>query len=397
MNPDSPRLLLAIQTTTFSALGGIPTYNRILCRALDELQDPAASYEKRVLIAMDKPADIAPAEAGFTSLSLEAFGGNRLALIRRAVGLAMSRRIDLALIGHVNYAPLAWVLKRLQPRMRYGVILYGIDAWRPLKGLRRRALQQADFLISISEYTKDRAVEENGLRADRFYLLPNALGSNQRESCTPPCEVPDPQETRMLSVCRLESSERYKGVDRVIEALPEIQKHIPDIQYTVVGGGDDLRRHQDLAQRLGVTERVRFMGFLEDAALQSCYRDADLFVMPSTGEGFGFVFLEAMQHGKPIVAANCAAVPEVVADGVSGVLVARDNLAQLTDAIVRLCRDRTLRESMGAAGRERLHQHFDFEHFKERLREIIRQQVPVAAPFSRIVMASNAARARIDT
>jgi len=346
---------------------------------------------------MDKSADVPRAEAGLSNLSLEAFGGNRPALIRRAVGLAMNRRIDLALVGHVNYAPLAWVLKRLQPRMRYGVILYGIDAWRPLKGLRRRALQQADFLISISEYTKERAVEENGLRADRFYLLPNALEYNELESFAPLGEAPHRQETRMLSVCRLESSERYKGVDRVIEALPEIQRHIPDIQYTVVGGGDDLRRHQDLAQRLGVAERVRFMGFLDDSALQSCYRDADLFVMPSTAEGFGFVFLEAMHHGKPIVAADCAAVPEVVADGVSGVLVARDNLAQLTDAIVRLCRNRTLRARMGAAGRERVRQHFTFEQFKERLREIIRQQVPVAAPFPRIVMASNAARARIDT
>jgi len=178
----------------------------------------------------------------------------------------------------------------------------------------------------------------------------------------------------MLSVCRLESSERYKGVDRVIEALPEIQRHIPDIQYIVVGSGDDLRRHQELAQKLGVAERVSFMGFLEDSALQACYRDADLFVMPSTGEGFGFVFLEAMQHGKPIVAANCAAVPEVVANGVSGVLVERDNLAQLADAIVRLCRDRALSARMGAAGRERLQQHFTFERFKRRLHEIISEQ-----------------------
>jgi glycosyltransferase involved in cell wall biosynthesis len=239
-------------------------------------------------------------------------------------------------------------------------------------------LQQADFLVSISEYTKHRAVEENCLNADRFYLLPNALEYNELESFAPAGEATHRHETRMLSVCRLESSERYKGVDKVIEALPEIQEQIPDIQYTVVGGGDDLRRHQELAQRLGVAEHVRFTGFLEDSALQACYREADLFVMPSTGEGFGFVFLEAMQHGKPIVAANCAAVPEVVADGVSSVLVERDNLAQLTDAIIRLCRDRSLRDSMGAAGRERLRQHFTFEHFKEGLHHIIFNQTQVA-------------------
>ena len=143
---------------------------------------------------------------------------------------------------------------------------------------------------------------------------------------------------------------------------------------------------------LGVAERVSFMGFMEDSALQSCYRDADLFVMPSTGEGFGFVFLEAMQYGKPVVAANCTAVPEVVADEVSGVLVERDNLGQLADAIIRLCRDRALRERMGAAGRERLQQHFTFERFKQTLHEIIVRQIPEAVSSAPSLAASSAAR-----
>jgi phosphatidylinositol alpha-1,6-mannosyltransferase len=367
-------------------LGGIPTYNRILCRALNELRDTAASSEKRVLIAMDKPADIARAE-GLSNLSLEAFGENRLALIRRAVGLAMRQRIELALIGHVNYTPLAWMLKRMQPRMRYGVILYGIEVWQPLGGLRRRALCGADFLISISEYTKRKAIEQNGLNEDRFYLLPNALEPTVDRPVSPS------EGMRMLSVCRFEKTERYKGVDKVIELLPEIQKQVPDIHYMIVGDGSDLNRHKELAERLGVAERVSFMGFLEDEALHACYRDADLFVMPSTGEGFGFVFLEAMQYGKPVVAAACTAVPEVVVDGVSGVLVERNNPAQLLDAIIRLCRDRSLRERMGTAGRERLYQHFTFARFKQTLHEIILRQTAGAVSSPPSLATSSAARA----
>ena len=135
-------------------------------------------------------------------------------------------------------------------------------------------------------------------------------------------------------MCRLNQSERYKGVDKVIECLPELAKSVPDVQYTVVGGGTDLERHRALAERLGVASRVRFLGFITDDALGACYRECDVFVMPSAGEGFGFVFLEAMKYGKPIVAARSGGAPEVVRDGVNGKLVEYGNKHELLEALI---------------------------------------------------------------
>ena len=331
------------------------------------------------MIATDRPDDVAQARTQLSNVLLEGFGANRLALIWRVLGIALREHIELLLVGHVNYAPLGWLLKRLRPQVRYGVILYGVEAWQQLSGLRRRAVQQADFLISISDYTKQMAAKQNRLNEDLIHLLPNSLESNDVEPPIVATITPRLPGIRMLSVCRLDDGERYKGVDKVIEVMPQVIKKVPDIHYDIVGGGSDLARHQELARKLGVADRVHFLGFLQDESLQACYRNSDLFVMPSSGEGFGFVFLEAMQHRKPIVAANCTAVSEVVENGISGLLVERDNPAQLAEAIVRLCQDAELRKKMGAAGFARVQQNFTFDLFKKRLVEILAHELPANA------------------
>ena len=340
----------------------------MVCRALNELDDLAVEA-RRVLIAMDRQADLVAAARDFPNLTLESFEGKRISFVRRVVATALREPISLALIGHVNYAPLGWLLKKLRPQMRYGVVLYGIEAWQALPYLKRRALQHADFLISISEYTKQMAVEKNGVAADRVYLLPNALEWDGEQVSKGKGQ--DQTGIRFLSVCRLEESEQYKGVDTVIAALPEVVRQVPGVQYVVVGGGTDLERHRELARTMGVGDRVRFLGFLSDEELRACYRDSDLFIMPSAGEGFGFVFLEAMHYGKAIIAANCTAVPEVITDGSSGLLVEYGNTTQLARAMIRLCRDHDLRQQIGKAGYERLQQNFTFPQFKQKLTEIL--------------------------
>ncbi|MCM3869119.1 MAG: glycosyltransferase family 4 protein [Pyrinomonadaceae bacterium] len=367
-------MILTIQSTTFGAYGGIPGYNRLICRALNEFPEADNGL---VLVATDNASDIKRSASELPRLRLHAFDQNRVALTRSFLSFAMRENVDLILVGHVNYAPLAWLLKRFQPRLRYGVMLYGIEAWQPLSNLRRRALQNADFLISISDYTKQKAAEVNALDSCRFHLLPNAVGCIQTDPSQMELRTSSlGSGTRLLSVCRLEQSERYKGVDKVIECLPDLAKRIPGVQYTVVGGGTDLERHKALAERLGVANRVRFMGFITDEALGACYRECDVFVMPSAGEGFGFVFLEAMKYGKPIVAARSGGAPEVVRDGVNGKLVEYGNKHQLLGALVDLCLNRDERESLGDGGYRRLQENYTFEHFKQKFMDLIRLELP---------------------
>lgn len=285
------------------------------------------------------------------------------------------------LIGHVNYAPLGWLLRRIQPRLRYGVIMHGKDVWVNLPVVRRRALQRADFIVSVSEDTKQRAAAVNGPLPARTYMLPNALQWDGGEDADPLINVTVPPGTKLLSVCRLASNERQKGVDTVIEALPGILTRVPDVQYLVVGDGTDLARHKALARKLGVANRVHFLGFVDDNALRLYYQSCDIFVMPSAQEGFGIVFLEAMQYGKAVVAADYGGVPEVVQDGVTGTLVQYGNVSQLAQAIADLCLNVELRAQLGRAGYDRLQENFTYPQFKKRLADILARELPPAAVY----------------
>lgn len=370
-------MILALQTTTFGAHGGIPAYNRMVCRALDEIDD-VADEERRVLIAMDRRTDLAAAAKEFSSLTLESFDGHRSSFVRRVVATALRERIDLALIGHVNYAPMGLLLKRLRPNLRYGVMVHGVEAWSRLPRIRRRALRNADFVMSVSDYTKRQVVEVNGVNPERVYLLPNTLawkGEEQRAKG----EGQRSTALRLLSVCRLDAREQYKGIDTVIKALPAVRARVPDLEYVVVGSGSDLERHKRIAADLGVADCIQFLGSLDEHALRAAYASCDVFVLPSAGEGFGIVFLEAMHYRRPIIAANSGATPEVVNDGKTGILVEAGNIEQLAAAMIALATNQSERDRMGQAGYQRFQENFTFDHFKQRLHEIVIGELPKKA------------------
>jgi glycosyltransferase involved in cell wall biosynthesis len=142
---------------------------------------------------------------------------------------------------------------------------------------------------------------------------------------------------------------------------------VPDVQYIIIGSGTDLERHKQLALEVGVADRVHFLGTVDDPTLRSCYQSCDVFVMPSAQEGFGFVYLEAMQYAKAVVAARSGGAPEVVEEQVTGRLVEYGNQDELAEALVELCLDSEKRVRLGAAGYQRLQEKFTFAHFKEKL------------------------------
>ena len=368
--------IVVLQTTTFGSHGGIQTYNRLFARALNSFGDLGEIY---VLVMTDHASDVDALREldSYQRLRIETFGGKRSAFVRRVFRLACQVRIDLLLVGHVNYAPLGMFVRRLQPRLRYGISAHGNDAWLNLSRIRRRALRKADFIMSVSEDTYRRAESVNGHIEGRPYILPNALPWAEDSIV---CDSsPKGTNLLMLSVGRLAADEGQKGVDTVIEALPRIRVRVPNIRYVVIGEGSDLDRHRNLAHRLGVAAHVNFLGSVDEATLRRYYKACDLFVLPSAQEGFGIVFLEAMHYKKPIIAANKGGTPEVVKDRETGMLVEYGNVEQLTAAITALCTNQPERDRMGDAGYKRLQENFTFDHFKRRLHEIVMAELPQKA------------------
>src|SRR5439155_15246988 len=136
-----------------------------------------------------------------------------------------------------------------------------------------------------------------------------------------------------------------------LRAAVRLASGIPDLRVRIVGDGPESVRLRNLATSLGLKGVVTFLGAVTRSALAVEYVGADCFCLPTVQEGFGLVFAEAMAAGLPIVACRAAAVPEVVEDGRTGLLVRPMDVEELTKAMEMMLTNAHLRAELGAAGR----------------------------------------------
>jgi phosphatidylinositol alpha-1,6-mannosyltransferase len=169
----------------------------------------------------------------------------------------------------------------------------------------------------------------------------------------------------------MSAAERYKGHDELLEAWPSVRAAAPGAQLVVVGGGDDQPRLAARARERGLADDVLFCGRVSDATLDALFERVALFAMPSRGEGFGVVYLQAMRAGLACVGATDDAAGDVIDDGRTGLLVAQRDVAGLARAIGTLLGDPALAKSMGRAGRERYEKEFTYERFRDRLASVL--------------------------
>jgi glycosyltransferase involved in cell wall biosynthesis len=137
----------------------------------------------------------------------------------------------------------------------------------------------------------------------------------------------------------LDPGERYKGIDEVLEVLPEVLREIPELVYVIGGKGNDRGRLEEKARAMGVAEQVIFAGFVPEEEKADAYRLANLFVMPGWGEGFGIVYLESAGCGVPVLGSTLDASAEVIARAGIGEAVNPKNPEELKVAIVRMLRN----------------------------------------------------------
>jgi phosphatidylinositol alpha-1,6-mannosyltransferase len=207
--------------------------------------------------------------------------------------------------------------------------MHGIEAWPRPRALGQFAVEAADLVFCVSRFTRAVVLGWATIPPERVVVLPNTVAENftpgdggaLRE------ELGLTGKKVLLTVCRMDSRERYKGHDRVIAVIPRLVAEGHDIAYVIVGTGDDRARLEALAAAAGVAERLIYLGDIAAQRLRDAYRMADLFVMPSTREGFGIAFLEAMACGTPALGLNVGGAVDALADGELGVLSSEHNIA----------------------------------------------------------------------
>lgn len=142
-----------------------------------------------------------------------------------------------------------------------------------------------------------------------------------------------------------------KRINRAIDAVAALTKEFPTLRFIIIHDGQERTRLQQQVRDLGLEEHIFFTGAVEDAArLLSAF---DLFVLPSKSEAFGYVLLEAGTAHLPVVATNVGGIPDIIEDGVNGLLVPPDNTPALTSALRRLLLDEDLRFKLGNEHYER--------------------------------------------
>jgi glycosyltransferase involved in cell wall biosynthesis len=218
-------------------------------------------------------------------------------------------------------------------------VIHGIDAWkRHPSPLVRRSIGDVDRFISVSDVTRSRFVEWTGVPRAKIDLVPNCYDP----AVFYPATASEAVRRRyglvghavLLTCGRLVGTERSKGFDEVIDVLPDIVRSLPNIRYVIIGDGDDMQRLRDKAKARGVADYVIFTGYVSEAEKVDLYRAADVYVMPSRGEGFGIVFLEALACGMSAIGSAVDGSREALAQGALGRLVDPGDLEQLRDAIL---------------------------------------------------------------
>ncbi len=311
---------LMLTSDAFGGHGGVAKYNRDFITAV------CLHRATREVVAIPRVGESEleplPAKLTFVRDGLGGKGRFLTTVVRRAV---RRQPFDLVLCGHVNLLPVA-LLAALRYQAPLILCVYGYEVWKPPPSrAAARACAYIDGFVSISRLTAERFRAWAPLAGKGEWVVPNAI---ELDRFSPGPKDPGlvaryglQGKTIILTLARLDALERVKGVDEVLDVFACLLPRHPQLVYVVVGDGSDRSRLEQKARSLGIADKVVFTGRVEEREKVAHYRLADAFAMPSRWEGFGFVFLEALACGVPVVASQIDGGREAVRDGALGSLV----------------------------------------------------------------------------
>jgi phosphatidyl-myo-inositol dimannoside synthase len=353
--------------------GGVQRAGRHLAAVMNEFA-MSRGLECRILSLNDTP-DLHRMEVGQREF---VFTGNARGKARfsAATARAARRGAEIVVAGHPHLAPVAQGAKLFSRKAKTVISAHGLEIWEPLSIMRRQALQRADLVLAPTEDTATHVARQQGVKRERIRVLPWGLDP-QIEGLVAskqwlPRPVGFPEGRIILSVGRWSADERYKGMDTLITALPKLLTEWPEVQLVLVGEGDDQGWLEQIAEGRGVRRHVHFLTRLTYSEIAGCYQGCEIFALPSRGEGFGLVYLEAMAYGKPVIGGAHGGAPEVIEDGQTGYLVQHGDAGQLATSLQALLSDPELGKQMGLRGRERVERDFRFSVFAKSLKKILR-------------------------
>lgn len=230
-------------------------------------------------------------------------------------------------------------------------------------------------VIAVSQHTADHMLTEEQAPLDKLHVVLNGIDfarvklSDKYDRQRVRKEFAAEDTHLLLIAARLHPE---KGYEYLFQAMTSLKQRFPGkVKLLVAGAGPFLNHYQAMVHSLGCGDVVSFLGFRKD--LPDLMAAVDLFVLPSVAEAFGLVLAEALYLGTPAVSTNIGGIPEIVEDGVDGVLVSAANPQALTEVITQLLNDPARRKQMSGVGREKVLRKFCFADMVRSYEAIYRQ------------------------
>lgn len=296
-------------------------------------------------------------------------------------GLAVFKQsftADIIILSHIHLLIFGRIIKAFYPKKRIILFAHGIEIWKPLAAWKKAFLSHIE-IWAVSHYTADVLKTIHQLQIQNIKVLNNCLpqhfdydrpaASNsqfrQKHGVNEGAQI-------VLTICRLSSTEKYKGYDQILLALKDIIQIIPNLKYFIAGQADEpeQKRILQLIGEYKLQAHVSLTGYVPEAEIRDFYQVASIFAMPSKGEGFGLVFLEAVANGCQVLAGNSDGSRDALLNGELGLLVNPEDHDAVYHGLLQLLEKPVSREVMNER-QQKLKKHFGFERYVEKVEELI--------------------------
>lgn len=343
-------MLFTLQT--FSTTGGIQKMTRTLAHALNQVANHN-NWNFELWSAYDKNSDLLP-----QYLPANSFTGfaNRITFTLKA--FLKAPQFDVVIISHINMALVGRAIKTINPKCKIWVVAHGIEIWNDLSPNKKWLLKNCDKVLCVSNFTKQQVVTKHHIDTTKCEVLNNALDPfmNLPVAFTKPQYLIDRYNLTantplLFTLTRLNTAEQYKGYEQVIKIIGILKQTFPAIKYIIAGKYDDDEkiRIDKMLKTYNVEEQVLLTGFVEESELVDHFLIADLFVLPSSNEGFGIVFIEALACGLPVVCGNVDGSLDAIQNGQLGTAIDPNDLGELEKVLTE-----GLEKSLNEATRKEL-------------------------------------------
>jgi len=357
--------VLFLTLYTLSLTGGIEKVCRNFLQVLDAFKTSRKIKNYRSLSLHDT-IDINQHHTGFHGSKIR-YG---LSVLKQ------SFTADTIILSHIHLLIFAKLIRKWYPRKRVILFAHGIEVWKPLSKWKQAFLNEIE-IWAVSQYTATQLQQYNQISQNNIKVLNNCLPKDYNTLPVDSHAVSQQyhltkEQHIILTVCRVSSSEKYKGYDLVILAVKDLVKLYPNLKYFIVGKADEMEQARilKLIEDCNLQDHVFLTGYVPDHLIQEFYQVADIFAMPSKGEGFGLVFLEAIANRCRVLAGNSDGSRDALLNGEMGLLVDPEDGDAIYQGLLQLLKQPFSTEVL-LESQVKVKKHFGFERYVEQVKELL--------------------------